>query len=166
MCLYQGVNRTTTYFFFYQTEIGRIGISENGAAITHLYFEHETIPDDAQEKETPLLKQAAGQLQEYFAGKREEFTVPLAPSGTEFMQRVWKYLLAIPYGETRTYQEAADSLDKPNGFRAIGLANHRNPIPIFIPCHRVIAADGTLAGYRGGVPIKARLLEIEQNGSS
>ncbi|MDD1724764.1 MAG: methylated-DNA--[protein]-cysteine S-methyltransferase [Methanospirillum sp.] len=166
MCLYQGVIRTTKHVFFYQTEIGKIGISENGEAITHLYFEHETIPDDALVKETPLLKEAAGQLQSYLSGKRKEFTIPLAPSGTEFMQQVWKYLLSIPYGETRTYQEAADSLNKPNGFRAIGLANHRNPIPIFIPCHRVIAADGTLAGYRGGVPVKAMLLQIEQEGSS
>lgn len=148
--------------FFYQTEIGKIAITENGTAITGLYFSKEKFPEDAEEKETTLLKEAAKQLTEYFQGKRKRFELPLAPNGTEFQQKVWKALMDIPFGETRSYGEIAVSVGNPKAARAVGMANNRNPIPIFIPCHRVIGANGKLVGYGGGLEIKEYLLNIEK----
>ena len=104
----------------------------------------------------------AAQLREYFAGKRKKFTFPLAPRGTEFQQRVWKKLLGIQYGTTTTYGALAGELGNPNASRAVGLANGSNPIPIVIPCHRVIGSNGALTGFGGGLPIKSALLELER----
>lgn len=148
--------------FFYQTNIGEIGIMENGTAITNLYFPGEKPSQETQIKETPLLKKAGEQLQEYFAGKRNSFELPLAPQGTKFQQNVWKELQAIPYGETRSYGEVAKSIGNPNACRAVGMANNKNPISIFIPCHRVIGANGKLVGYGGGLDIKEYLLKLEK----
>jgi len=148
--------------FFYQTDIGKIGIAENGSAITNLYFQGEHTPQDAVVYETELLKEAGEQLQSYLSGRRKDFTLPLAPAGTEFMLRVLESLCAIPYSETRSYQEIAQGLGNKKASRAVGLACNRNPIPIFIPCHRVIAANGKLNGYKGGLQIKAHLLELEK----
>jgi methylated-DNA-[protein]-cysteine S-methyltransferase len=148
--------------FFYQTVIGVIGIAEKGNAVTDLYFPGEKTPEDAVVSETEILKEAGKQLRAYLAGKLRNFTLPLAPSGTEFMLRVWKSLLAIPYGETRSYQEIAQSVGNKKASRAVGLANNRNPIPVFIPCHRVIGANGKLIGYGGGLDLKAYLLELER----
>ena len=102
-----------------------------------------------------------GQLEEYFAASRREFTFPLDMRGTEFQRACWRALLAIPYGETRTYADIAGAVGRPQGFRAVGLANNRNPIAIVVPCHRVIASDGTLCGYGGGLEIKRKLLQLE-----
>lgn len=148
--------------FFYQTDIGKIGIAENGQAITNVYFQDEEIPQDAVVCETEILQEAGKQLQNYFLGKQKEFTLPLAPSGTEFMQSVWNSLCCIPYGETRSYKDIAISIENPKAVRAVGLANNRNPIPIFIPCHRVIGANGKLVGYGGGLHIKEQLLKLER----
>jgi O-6-methylguanine DNA methyltransferase len=101
------------------------------------------------------------QLEEYFAGTRREFTFPLDIRGTEFQLACWRGLLAIPYGETRTYADIARAVGRPQGFRAVGMANNRNPIAIVVPCHRVIASDGTLCGYGGGLDIKRKLLQLE-----
>ena len=101
------------------------------------------------------------QLEEYFAGTRREFTFPLDLRGTEFQVACWNALLAIPYGETRSYGDIARAVGKANAFRAVGMANNRNPIAIVVPCHRVIASDGTLCGYGGGLDLKRRLLELE-----
>ncbi len=101
------------------------------------------------------------QLAEYFAGDRDVFDLELAPEGTDFQKRVWDDLLDIPAGETRTYSEIAHRLGRPGAARAVGRANATNPIPIVVPCHRVVGADGTLTGYAGGLSIKARLLEHE-----
>lgn len=101
------------------------------------------------------------ELEEYFAGKRREFTFPLDLRGTDFQLACWRALLAIPYGETRTYADIACAVGKPNAFRAVGMANNRNPIAIVVPCHRVIASDGTLCGYGGGLDVKRKLLELE-----
>lgn len=148
--------------FFYETVIGKIGIVDNGNAITNLYFHEENTLEDAIVNETELLKEAGRQLQSYFAGERKEFDLPLAPVGTEFMRRVWDALCEIPYGETRCYQEIAQHISNHKASRAVGLANNRNPIPIFIPCHRVIGKNGKLTGFRSGLNLKKRLLELER----
>jgi methylated-DNA-[protein]-cysteine S-methyltransferase len=114
--------------------------------------------------ETVLERQAAAELEEYLAGRRTEFTVPLGPKGTAFDHRVWDAVAAIPYGETVTYGEIARAIGNPNGARAVGTANGRNPVPIIIPCHRVVATGGKLGGYGGGLPLKRRLLDLETTG--
>lgn len=101
------------------------------------------------------------ELEEYFAGKRRKFGFPLDLRGTEFQLACWRALLAIPYGETRTYADIARAVGRPQGFRAVGMANNRNPVAIVVPCHRVIASDGTLCGYGGGLDVKRKLLELE-----
>ena len=101
------------------------------------------------------------ELNEYFASKRREFTFPLDLRGTDFQLACWRALLAIPYGQTRSYADIAGAVGKPHAFRAVGMANNRNPIAIVVPCHRVIASDGTLCGYGGGLDVKRRLLELE-----
>lgn len=107
------------------------------------------------------LKPYIRELEEYFAGQRRQFTFPLDLRGTEFQLACWRALIAIPYGETRTYADIARAVGRPQGFRAVGMANNRNPIAIVVPCHRVIASDGTLCGYGGGLDIKRKLLELE-----
>jgi methylated-DNA-[protein]-cysteine S-methyltransferase len=149
--------------FFYETEIGKIMIAENGTAITNLYFRDEPdISDDVIIKETELLKEAAKQLTEYFEGRRKSFDLPLSPTGTEFQMKCWKALQEIPYGETRTYGEIAEKIGNPKACRAVGLSNNRNPISIVIPCHRVIGANGKLVGYAGGLNVKEYLLNLEK----
>jgi len=101
------------------------------------------------------------ELEEYFAGKRRKFTFRLDLRGTDFQLACWRALLAIPYGETRSYADIARVVGKPNAFRAVGMANNRNPIAIVVPCHRVIASDGSLCGYGGGLDVKRKLLELE-----
>lgn len=119
--------------------------------------------DGAVCQETAVIAQAYRQLEEYFAGKRQYFSVPLAAKGTPFQERVWKALQTIPYGETRTYGQIAAQIGQPGASRAVGMANHRNPVAIMIPCHRVIGADGALTGYGGGLERKAFLLQLEQS---
>lgn len=144
------------------TVIGKIGIAEDGKSITNLYFDSNTIPEGFDLKETLLLKEAAKQLSEYFSGKRKTFELPLAPSGTEFQKKVWDTLKQIPYGETMSYGEVAKKIGNDKACRAVGMANNKNPIPIIIPCHRVIGSNGKLVGYGGGLDIKKKLLELEQ----
>lgn len=102
------------------------------------------------------------ELEQYFSGALRRFTVPLDLRGTEFQLRCWQALLKIPYGETRTYAEQARAIGQPKAFRAVGMANHDNPIAIIVPCHRVIASDGKLGGYGGGLALKQRLLDLER----
>lgn len=116
---------------------------------------------DVQTGDSPVLDQAERELQEYFAGERKTFDVPIHLAGTEFQMRVWKHLLRIPYGKTASYLEVAAALGDPNATRAVGGANGANRIAIIVPCHRVIAADGSLGGYGGGLPHKQWLLELE-----
>ncbi|HWQ78621.1 MAG TPA: methylated-DNA--[protein]-cysteine S-methyltransferase [Anaerovoracaceae bacterium] len=149
--------------FYYETELGTIGIAEANGMITHLFFEGEPFPEKEHEKkETPVLKEAGKQLGEYFRGKRRDFDLPLSPTGTEYMRRVWKALQEIPYGETRSYKEIAAASGNVKACRAVGLANNRNPIAIIIPCHRVIGSDGSLVGYGGGLNKKTYLLNLEK----
>ncbi len=107
------------------------------------------------------LQPYISELEQYFVGKRREFTFQLDLRGTDFQLACWRALLAIPYGETRTYADIARAVGKPNAFRAVGMANNRNPVAIVVPCHRVIASDGTLCGYGGGLDVKRKLLELE-----
>ncbi len=107
------------------------------------------------------LSRYTHELEEYFAGRRREFSFPLDLRGTDFQLACWRALLQIPYGETRSYADIARAIGRPQGFRAVGMANNRNPIAIVVPCHRVIASDGTLCGYGGGLDIKRKLLELE-----
>lgn len=148
--------------YFYNTGIGRIGIAEDGTSITNLFFAGDAVQEDYPVRETPLLRDAACQLQQYLNGERRMFTLPLAPRGTEFMQRVYGRLLRIPYGETSTYREIARGIGNARSSRAVGQACRNNPLPIFIPCHRVTGSDGSLTGYRGGLPLKAHLLHREK----
>jgi len=113
------------------------------------------------EKSAGAMRAYVQQLEEYFAGERREFSFALDLRGTDFQLACWRALLAIPYGETRTYADIARAVGKPNAFRAVGMANNRNPVAIVVPCHRVIASDGTLCGYGGGLDMKRKLLELE-----
>jgi methylated-DNA-[protein]-cysteine S-methyltransferase len=146
--------------------IGRLRIIASGGELTGIWFEHGR---DARKAHpgmvagsSVLLERVKAQLAEYFGGHRREFDLPLAPHGTEFQRRVWQRLLAIEYGTTTTYGDLAHGLGNPQASRAVGLANGSNPIPIVIPCHRVIGANGALTGFGGGLPIKSALLELER----
>ena len=144
--------------FTMQSPIGLLTIEETDGAITALRFGGETVSPPP----TPLLQRAAQQLTEYFAAQRRTFDLPLRPQGTAFQQAAWSALCAIPYGQTRTYAQQAAAIGRPKACRAVGMANHCNPLPLFIPCHRVIGAGGKLTGYAGGLALKRFLLELEQ----
>ena len=139
--------------------VGPLGIESDGTSITRIWF-HERDPL------TPsppggVIGAAIRELQEYFAGARTTFTVTLAPAGTPFQQSVWRALQDIPYGETRSYAEIARTIGRPTAVRAVGAANGQNPIPIIVPCHRVIGTNGALTGFGGGIKMKEYLLGLE-----
>jgi len=141
-----------------------IGVSE--MAVVVLEFDRgltERIAGHAVrwEQSQERTAEVRNQLEEYFAGDRKQFSIPLDLRGTEFRKRCWNELLRIPYGETRTYAEIARAVGSPAGFRAVGQANHYNPIAIIVPCHRVLASGKRLGGYGGGLPVKAMLLRLE-----
>ncbi|MFI5135875.1 MAG: methylated-DNA--[protein]-cysteine S-methyltransferase, partial [Chitinophagales bacterium] len=138
--------------------VGLLEISADENSITALNFCHER-----KQKENPssLTKECAAQLKDFFAGRRKDFSLKLNPSGTDFQIQVWNELQKIPFGKTISYLELARRLGDEKKIRAAGTANGRNPIPIIIPCHRVIGSDGSLVGYGGGLPKKKWLLEFE-----
>lgn len=161
---------------YYNSPIGIMRISDNGTAITEVqviktassaemaagscempleYAEQPQAP-------SPLAKDCIKQLTEYFAGDRKTFDLPLEFNGTDFQKRVWQALCQIPYGETRSYKDIAEAVDSPKAFRAVGMANNKNPIMIIAACHRVIGADGSLVGFGTGLPAKEYLLKLEQ----
>ena len=146
--------------FFYDTPVGKLCIGEENGCITHVTWSR--IPQEYVLEETELIIECKNQLEEYFAGKRKNFYLPLAPKGTEFQQKVWKALTEIPYGKTRTYGEIAAVIGNPKAARAVGMANNKNPIGIIVPCHRVVGANGKLVGYAGGMEKKEFLLELEK----
>lgn len=148
--------------FLYDTKIGKVGIVDNGHHIIELYFAKDIEMQKIGLNETLLLKETAKQLEEYFAGKRKNFDLPLCPEGTVFQKKVWEALETIPYGETWSYKQVAEKVNSPKAYRAVGMANNKNPISILIPCHRVIGASGKLVGYGGGLEIKEYLLNLEQ----
>lgn len=148
--------------FYYATSLGDIGLVDDGKAITQLWFGRRDNPNVYVERETPRIIEAAAELQAYLAGDLRQFSIPIMPKGTDFQQRVWRVLCEIPYGETCSYRDVALAVGNPKSYRVVGMANNRNPLPIFIPCHRVIGADGSLTGYAGGLAIKEKLLALEQ----
>jgi methylated-DNA-[protein]-cysteine S-methyltransferase len=147
--------------------VGELRLVAVGDALAAIYFPESrdapvVVTPPTSTPDHPALRLAATQLAEYFAGERDAFSIPLAPRGTPFQHRVWQALAAIPYGETRSYGEIARVIGSPSASRAVGAANGRNPIPIVVPCHRVIGADGTLTGFGGGLDAKRWLLAHEQ----
>lgn len=147
--------------------IGALTLVATDAALVAIRFPGEDdgrarVPTAALVPDHPMLRAAEVQLGEYFAGDRRVFDLPLAPAGTAFRLMVWQALLAIPFGETRSYRDLARAIGQPTATRAVGAANGRNPLPVVIPCHRVIGADGSLTGFGGGLPTKRFLLELER----
>ena len=147
-------------FFTYNTPVGRVTIASNGCAITAIAIGEVGL--QGARKPSPLTNDDANQLQEYLAGRRRYFDLPLDPAGSPFQKKVWQEMLDIPYGSTKTYGEIACAVGSPRGARAVGMAANRNPIAIVIPCHRVLASDGKLGGYAYGVEVKRFLLDLER----
>lgn len=150
------------YIKYYDTPFKRVKIVEEENKIIRISFDEEENLGEFELKNTLLLNQATNQLDEYFEGKRKRFDLPLNPNGTEFMIKVWKALEEIPYGETVSYKQIAEKIGNSKASRAVGMANNKNPIPIIIPCHRVIGANGKLVGYALGLEMKKLLLELEK----
>lgn len=147
--------------FSFSSPFGPLRLVEGEAGLTQLLFPGQAPPEGAAPGGSPLLRRAALELEEYFSGRRKTFTVPMQPAGTPFQQLVWAALRIIPYGRTVSYRDIAAQIGKPAAVRAVGQANGRNPLPILIPCHRVIAADGSLGGYAFGLEVKRKLLALE-----
>lgn len=148
------------YTHTYKTTIGNIEIIEEDKYIIGVNFNIESSIED---KETELIKETYKQIKEYLEGKRKIFDIPIKMKGTEFQKKVWKELTKIPYGEIRSYKQIAEGIGKPKASRAVGMANHNNPIAIIVPCHRVIGTNNKLVGYAGGLDIKEKLLRIEKS---
>jgi methylated-DNA-[protein]-cysteine S-methyltransferase len=142
------------------TPIGELTLVAEEGALVAVHWEGEAGPGEAGADDAVLVE-AAGQLGDYFAGCRRTFDVKLRPHGTVFQRRVWEALGQIPHGDTHTYAALARAIGRPTASRAVGAANGRNPLPIFIPCHRVVGAGGALTGFSGGLEIKRRLLALE-----
>ena len=144
----------------YESVIGPLFIVEEDGALLRVSF--VSMPDPAAEtRKSPLITETIAQLEEYFQQKRRVFSLPLDPCGTVFQKKVWQALQEIPYGETMSYGQIARMVDSPKAFRAVGMANHCNPIVIIVPCHRVIGADGSMVGYGAGLGKKEFLLRLE-----
>jgi methylated-DNA-[protein]-cysteine S-methyltransferase len=160
---------STIYYDYLPTPIGKLLLAMDGQGLRHIHFEtgrEQLEPGEEWEPGAGALHETRAQLKAYFAGKLTTFDLPLAPHGTEFQQRVWLELVRIPYGTTTSYGEIARELGDKQATRAVGAANGRNPLPIIVPCHRVIGADGSLTGFGGGLPIKRWLLDHEQRNSA
>ena len=162
-----------THYLLYASPLGELLLVSNGKAITDLHITAgKYVPpvgaDWVHDEWQAILQQARRELDDYFAGRRRRFSVPLDPQGTDFQKRAWAALLEIPFGETRTYGQQARAMGRPKAVRAVGAANARNPIGIIVPCHRVIGANGALTGYAGGLRSKEYLLKLEgiQSGSA
>lgn len=154
----------TIHFRQIDSPLGPLTVSASDAGLHALEFPQDSwfLPRDGwREADHPLLSRARLQLDEYFAGRRRAFDLPLAPQGTPFQREVWFALADIPYGQTRTYAQLATRLGRPTASRAVGAANGRNPLGILLPCHRVVGANGALTGFSGGLEAKRFLLELE-----
>jgi methylated-DNA-[protein]-cysteine S-methyltransferase len=155
----------TTYYTKMESPLGPLLLAGDKSALREIRFangRHAAKPDPEWKEDAAPLKEFIRQLRAYFAGQLEDFDLPIEPEGTDFQRKVWKLLCDIPYGETISYGELARRIGNPKACRAVGLANGSNPIPIIIPCHRVIGSNGKLTGYGGGLPIKEKLLALEK----
>jgi methylated-DNA-[protein]-cysteine S-methyltransferase len=153
-----------TYCTEMYSPVGPLVLVGNGAAVTEIRFRlapGAAGPEAGWKQAREPFREAVRQLEAYFAGELRQFELPLAPSGTPFQQRVWRELRRIPWGTTVSYREIANRIGQPGAARAVGAANGQNRIPIIIPCHRVIGADGRLTGFAGGLDVKKRLLTLE-----
>ncbi len=156
------------FFEHVDTPIGTLTLAADADGLRHIEFPDNRHPVDrecwipgASGAAADVLRTTRGQLREYFDGRRQAFELPLRPQGTAFQMDVWRTLATIPWGATWSYRDLARTIGKPEAVRAVGAANGRNPLPIVLPCHRVIGADGSLTGFGGGLPIKAALLRLE-----
>lgn len=155
----------TLHFFRTSSPVGPLFLAASAKGLVRLEFEarmQRLNPRAIELKESrDALAPYLEELNEYFAGQRRQFSIPLDLRGTEFQLQCWRALLDIPYGKTRSYRDLAQAIRHPQAFRAVGMSNNRNPVAIVVPCHRVIAADGSLCGYGGGLDIKRKLLDLE-----
>ena len=149
------------YLKYIQSPVGKLGIVANDNAIVRILWPNEKMKDEVVQQDTPVLKQAAYELEEYFSGSLKKFSVKTAPEGTVFQKSVWAALKKIPHGKAICYQQQAANLGDAKKSRAVGAANGKNPIPIIIPCHRVIGKNGKLTGFAGGLKTKEFLLVHE-----
>lgn len=148
----------------HDSPVGALLLAGDGAALHLLSFPkgHKAVgPDPAWHRDDGAFDSVRAQIDAYFAGRRTRFDLPLAPAGTDFQLSVWQWLATIPYGQTRTYGEMARALGRPGASRAVGAANGANPLPLILPCHRVVGASGKLIGFGGGLPTKAFLRTLE-----
>ncbi len=154
-------------YMYLASPVGQLKLVANAQALVAVLWENENpkrvrLAELLEEAQHPVLLETARQLNEYFAGQRRQFDLPLDFEGTDFQQKVWQALLSIPFGETRSYKQIAEQIGNPNAVRAVGAANGKNPISIIAPCHRVIGASGKLVGFAGGLENKDILLKIER----
>lgn len=151
-----------------ETPVGTLHLAATMSGLTHLVYpakDHGRPVGDGSLEAARIIDRVVSQLDEFFAGERRRFDLPLAPDGTDFQRAVWSALAEIPFGETRSYGELAQTIGRPGSARAVGAANGANPISVIVPCHRVIGAGGKLTGYAGGLPAKKALLELECPGA-
>lgn len=151
------------YAYSYEFEIGKLWICTDGSSLLEISFRNDLVTKNPKIQETELILKVKSQLDEYFSRKRKVFDLPLNPQGTAFQKRVWQALTQIKYGNTCCYKDIAVAVGNPKASRAVGMANNKNPIPIIIPCHRVIGKNGNLTGYAGGLDVKRELLALESN---
>ncbi|NLW42790.1 MAG: methylated-DNA--[protein]-cysteine S-methyltransferase [Tissierellia bacterium] len=147
-------------YFYYESPIETLTLTSEGENLIGLDF--GKVQKEGKEEKTKVIQDAIDQLEEYFQGKRKHFDLPLKFYGTEFQKKCWNALITIPYGETRSYKDMSEIVNCPKGYRAVGLANNKNPIAIIAPCHRVIGSDGKLVGFGGGLDKKEFLLNLEK----
>src|SRR5262249_2899571 len=155
---------TSHSYTWLQSPVGPLLLAGSRGELNYVSFsrgKHAVAVEPGWTEDGSLFDDAIRQLREYFAGERKAFSLRLSPEGTDFQPAVWSELRKMPYGETISYKQLAERIGKPKAVRAVGAANGANPIPIIIPCHRVIGNDGSLTGFGGGLPLKKRLLELE-----
>lgn len=166
--LFSSFGMETLFFSRVPSPAGSLFLAASNKGLVRLEFEGRIQKVDSAkirlEESKRTLAPYLRELDEYFTGKRREFSQPLDLRGTDFQLACWRALLEIPYGETRSYRDIAQAIGHPHAYRAVGMSNNRNPVAIIVPCHRVIASSGSLCGYGGGLDIKRQLLELEQSG--
>lgn len=165
MLSFMALRMETLHFTRMSSPVGPLFLAASAKGLVRLEFESRVMKLDSKldlRESKHALAPYLRELEEYFAGERRDFTVPLDLRGTTFQLACWRALLRIPYGETRSYADIARAIGHPHAFRAVGMSNNRNPVAIIVPCHRVIASGGSLCGYGGGLDIKRKLLDLER----